>query len=282
MVLFMGEINVKNLFDLGGKVGVITGGAQGLGLHAAQALAEAGANIVLTSRNIEKAQSAAVLIEASQKVKAIGLPLDVTSEESWEQLVNKTLEAFDRIDVLINNAGGRRVSIDNTNRKDPGEMFLEGRSLADWQYTMDVNLTGVFLGCRAVAPVMKKAQCGKIINMASIDGIRARDLRIYKGTGLNPTVPDYLACKAGVINLTRGIAVALAPYGINVNCISPGGFFRGQPEEFVRNYENKVPLGRMGCDGLDLKGAFVFCASAASDYMVGHNLVIDGGFTIWA
>ena len=278
----MGEINVKNLFDLGGKVGVITGGAQGLGLQAVQALAEAGANIVLTSRTIEKAQNAAAFLEASQKVKAIGLPLDVTSEESWNQLINKTLEAFGRIDVLINNAGGRRVTIDNSNRKDPGELFLEGRSLADWQYTMDVNLTGVFLGCRAVAPVMKKAQCGKIINLASIDGIRARDLRIYKDTGLSPTVPDYLACKAGVINLTRGIAVALAPYGINVNCISPGGFFRGQPEEFVKNYEYKVPLGRMGCEGQDLKGVFVFCASVASDYMVGHNLVIDGGITIWS
>ena len=282
MVIFMKEVNVKGLFDLGGRVAVITGGAQGLGLQAAQALAEAGANIVLTSRTLEKAGDAADSIEKENKVKASGFMLDAASEESWNQLMEKTMAAFGKIDILINNAGGRRVSVDKSNRKDPGELFLEGRSLADWQYTMDVNLTGVFLGCRAVAPVMKKARSGKIINLASVDGIRARDLRIYKDTGLSPTVPDYLACKAGVINLTRGIAVALAPYGINVNCISPGGFFRGQPEEFVKNYEYKVPLGRMGQDSLDLKGAFVFCASAASDYMVGHNLVIDGGITIWS
>jgi Dehydrogenases with different specificities (related to short-chain alcohol dehydrogenases) len=282
MTIHMKELNVKNLFNLNGKVAIITGGAQGLGLQACQALAEAGADIVLTSRTIEKSQNAAYQLSTSQNVKALGLSLDVTSENSWNQLVDGILEAFGRIDILINNAGGRRVSVDKTNQMEPGDLFLEGRSLADWQYTMDVNLTGVFLGCRAVAPVMKKARSGKIINLASIDGIRARDLRIYKDTGLSPTVPDYLACKAGVINLTKGIAVALAPYGINVNAISPGGFFRGQPEEFVKNYEYKVPLGRMGRDGIDLKGAVVFCASAASDYMVGHNLVIDGGFTIWS
>ncbi|MDO8685850.1 MAG: SDR family oxidoreductase [Clostridiales bacterium] len=278
----MKEVNVKDLFDLDGKVAIVTGGAQGLGLQAAQALAEAGADVVLTSRVYEKAFKAAAVFEQEKKVKTLGLSLDVTSEDSWSRLVEKTIESYGHIDILINNAGGRRVSIDMSNKSDPGELFLEGRSLADWQYTIDVNLTGVFLGCRAVAPVMKKAHKGKIINIASIDGIRARDLSIYKDTGLSPTVPDYLASKAGVINLTRGVAVVLAAYGVNVNSISPGGFYRGQPDEFVRNYVKRVPLGRMGREGLDLKGAIVFCASAASDYMTGHNLVLDGGFTIWS
>ncbi len=277
-----GDTHVMKLFSLKGKTALISGGAQGLGLQFAQALAEAGADVVLTSRTLEKAQAAAKTLAEEKGVRALGLCLDVTSEEMWDLAVQKTLETFGRLDILVNNAGGRRVTTGFSAAKDPAELFLEGRSLADWQYTLDTNLTGVFLGCRAAAPVMKKAGSGKIINIASIDGVRARDLRIYIDTGLSPTVPDYLATKAGVINLTRGVAVALAPHGIQANCISPGGFLRGQPEAFVKNYEAKVPLGRMGQDGLDLKGAIVFCASAASDYMVGHNLVIDGGMTIWS
>ena len=277
----MMETHINELFNLKGKVALITGGSQGLGLQAAQALAEAGADIALTSRIAEKAQAAAEELAIAKNVKAIGIALDVTNEDSWKQAVQQVLDTFGHIDILINNAGGRRATTVQIDGQDPAALFLEGRSLSDWQFTMDSNLTGVFLGCRAVAPCMKKAGSGKIINIASIDGIRARDLRIYKDTGLSPTVPDYLASKAGVINLTRGVAVVLAPYGINVNCISPGGFFRGQPELFVKNFEENVPLGRMGRDGVDLKGAIVFCASAASDYMVGHNLVIDGGFTIW-
>ena len=128
---------------------------------------------------------------------------------------------------------------------------------------------------------MKRAGRGKIVNIASSDGIVGRDLRVYENTGLNPTVPDYLAGKAGVINLTRGLACVLAPFGIYVNAISPGGFFRNQPKQFVENYSRQIPLGRMGRDGIDLKGAILFCASMASDFMVGHNLVIDGGLTAW-
>jgi NAD(P)-dependent dehydrogenase (short-subunit alcohol dehydrogenase family) len=274
--------NVKDLFNLEGKVALISGGAQGLGLQFAEALAEAGAAVAMTSRTLEKARAAAQQVASSRNVPALGLCLDVTSEDSWREAVEKTMETFGRIDILVNNAGGRRTTTGFSTSCDPSELFLEGRSLADWQYTIDTNLTGVFLGCRAVSVIMKKAGSGKIINIASIDGVRARDLRIYKDTGLSPTVPDYLATKAGVINLTRGVAVALAPFGIHVNCISPGGFQRGQPEEFIKNYTYKVPLGRMGRDGLDLKGAIVFCASPASDYMVGHNLILDGGMTIWS
>ena len=280
--MILDNTNVKELFNLEGKVALISGGAQGLGLQFAEALAEAGAAVAMTSRTLEKAMAVAEQIASSRNVPALGLCLDVTSEDSWCEAVERTMETFGRIDILVNNAGGRRTTTGFSTDRDPSELFLEGRSLADWQYTIDTNLTGVFLGCRAVSAIMKKAGSGKIINIASIDGVRARDLRIYKDTGLSPTVPDYLATKAGVINLTCGVAVALAPFGINVNCISPGGFQRGQPEEFIKNYTYKVPLGRMGRDGIDLKGAIVFCASAASDYMVGHNLVIDGGMTIWS
>ena len=164
---------------------------------------------------------------------------------------------------------------------DMAAYFLENRLPEDWRRVVDVNLTGVFLGCRSVAPAMKEACKGKIVTIASADGLLGRDLRVYENTGLNPTVPDYLAAKAGVINLTRGVAVVLAHFGINVNCISPGGFFRNQPPRFVEQYTRMFPIGRMGRDGVDLKGAVLFLCSKASDFVVGHNLVVDGGFTAW-
>ena len=276
------RVHVKQLFDLSGQVAIVTGGNRNLGYDAAEALAEAGASVVITSRDRGRAEQAAEKLAASTGAIVLGAVLEVTSEEEWAKLVADTVARFGRLDILVNNAGGRGVVYGEPDPNlDLAAYFLEDRPLAEWRRVVDVNLTGVFLGCRAVAPIMKAAQRGKIVNIASVDGIVGRDLRVYENTGLNPTVPDYLAAKAGVINLTRGIAVVLAPFGINVNCISPGGFFRNQPPRFVEKYTQMIPLGRMGRDGVDIKGAVLFCASPASDFMVGHNLVLDGGFTAW-
>ncbi|MFC4601112.1 SDR family NAD(P)-dependent oxidoreductase [Cohnella hongkongensis] len=275
------RVNVKTLFDLTGKVALVTGGSN-LGYDAAEALAELGATVVLTRRRLAEAEETAARLAADTGAEAIGMALEATDEANWRRAVADVVERYGKIDILINNAGGRKVSVvPESVEDDPSFEFLETRLLEDWKYTMDANLTSVFLGCRTVAPYMKKARSGKIINMASIDGIVGRDLRIYPGSGLSPTVPDYLASKAGVINLTRGIGVSLAPFGIYVNAISPGGFYRAQPEAFVENYTKLVPLGRMGRDRIDLKGSVAYLASGASDYTVGHNLVIDGGLTSW-
>lgn len=274
--------HIRELFDLTGEVAIVTGGSRNLGYDAAEALAEAGARVVITARDQARAEEAANRLAAQTGVTVVGAQLEVTDEAAWATLVAETVHRFGRLDILVNNAGGRGVVYGEPDpHLDMAAYFLEDRPLAEWRRVLDINLTGVFLGCRAVAKVMKAARKGKIINIASIDGMVGRDLRVYEQTGLNPTVPDYLAAKAGVINLTRGIAVVLAPFGINVNCISPGGFFRNQPPRFVENYTRLTPLGRMGRDGVDLKGAIVFCASKASDFMVGHNLVLDGGFTAW-
>lgn len=275
------RVNVKNLFDLTGKVALVTGGSN-LGYDAAEALAELGATVAVTRRHKAEADSTAALLAADTGAEVIGIELEATDEASWKRAVDELIEQYGKIDILVNNAGGRRVSVvPETIEDDPSFEFLETRLLEDWKYTMDANLTSVFLGCRSVAPHMKKARSGKIINIASIDGIVGRDLRIYPGSGLSPTVPDYLASKAGVINLTKGIGVSLAPFGIYVNAISPGGFYRQQPDQFVENYTKLVPLGRMGRDRIDLKGSIAYLASGASDYTVGHNLVIDGGLTSW-
>lgn len=275
------RVNVRQMFDLTGKIALVTGG-NNLGYDAAEALAELGATVVITRRRQEEADKTAARLAADTGAAVTGMELEVTDEESWKKVMGDLITQYEKIDILINNAGGRKVSvIPDTIEGDPSFEFLEMRLLEDWKYTMDANLTSVFLGCRTVAPYMKKARSGKIINMASIDGIVGRDLRIYQGSGLSPTVPDYLASKAGVINLTKGIGVSLAPFGIYVNSISPGGFYRTQPDQFVENYSKLVPLGRMGRDRIDLKGSIAYLASAASDYTVGHNLVIDGGLTSW-
>lgn len=276
------RLHIDQLFDLTGEVAIVTGGRRNLGYDAAEALAEAGAHVVVTSRDLARAEDAARQLTADTGVEAGGAQLEVSNEAEWDQLVEETVQRFGRLDILVNNAGGRGVTYGKPDPDlDLAAYFLENRSPEEWRRVVDVNLTGVFLGCRAVAPTMKRAGKGKIVNIASVDGMVGRDLRVYEDTGLNPTVPDYLSAKAGVINLTRGVAVVLAPYGVNVNCISPAGFFRNQPEGFVEKYNQMIPLGRMGRDGVDLKGAVVFSASPASDFMVGHNLVIDGGFTAW-
>jgi len=273
---------IQELFDLTGQVALVTG-ASNLGYDAAEALIELGAVVYLTRRNAEEAVRTASRLADATGGDARGIALEATDEQDWKRAVDAIVQECGKLDILINNAGGRRVGNDPpvSLTDDLIERFLEAREVDDWQYTLESNLTSVFLGCRTVVPHMKERHSGKIVNIASIDGIVGRDLRIYPGTGLSPTVPDYLAGKAGVIGLTRGLAAVLASAGIYVNSISPGGFYRGQPDEFVNRYSRLVPLGRMGRDRIDLKGAIAYLASPASDYTVGHNLVVDGGFSAW-
>ena len=147
---------------------------------------------------------------------------------------------------------------------------------------IETNLTGMIYCCREFGRAMADRHTGKIINLASVAGVVGRDRRIYQRSGMNGQPVDYAASKAGVIGLTRDLAAMLAPLGVHVNSISPGGFARGQPETFIDNYSDRTPLGRMGRDGIDLKGAILFLAAPASDYVTGHNLVVDGGFSICA
>jgi NAD(P)-dependent dehydrogenase (short-subunit alcohol dehydrogenase family) len=144
------------------------------------------------------------------------------------------------------------------------------------------NLVGTILMCRAVAGGMMTRRAGKIINISSIAGLVGRDRQIYADAGMTGQPIDYAAAKAGVIGATLDLAAWLGPYGIRVNAISPGGFGpRALNKQFVNAYSGKVPLGRMGRDTIDIKGAALFLATSASDYVNGHNLVVDGGFSVW-
>lgn len=265
--------HIQELFDLTGRVAMITGGAQNLGLDMAEALGEAGAHLVITSRDLTKAERAAAALQEYLPVRILPLQLDVVNEDSVAAAFARVLEEFGRLDVLVCNAGGARLT---------GEASTEKMSVADWDYVIAVNMRGTFLCCRAALPIMKQQGQGSIIVIASISGMIGRDRSVYEGSPeMIPNMSCYSAAKAGLIGFMRDLAAENGQYGIRVNAISPGGFERGQPQEFIRRYCQQTPLKRMGKDGVDLKGAIVFLASDAAGYVTGVNLPVDGGFTCW-
>lgn len=263
---------IHQLFDLTGRTFLVAGGARNLGRDIATALAEAGANGVITSRNEMMAKSTAQEISEDTGQRIIGLALDATNENEVEHLFTETLQRLGRLDILVNCVGGGALVGTSTQ--------FEKQPLEEWELLHQSNLTAPYLLCKHASMRMKNQGSGSIINLASIAGIIGRDRRVYP-EGMSPQSVAYASAKSAVIGFSRDLAAYLGPYGIRVNTISPGGFERGQPESFIKGYSDKVPLGRMGRDGVDLKGAALFLASEASAYITGHNLVVDGGFSIW-
>ena len=257
-------MNVKQLFDLTGRVAIITGGSIGLGRQMAEGLAEMGAHLVLCARKRERCQEAA---EELQKlgVKALALACDVKSPASIQEVVDTALARFERIDILINNAG---ISWGAPTEQMP---------LEDWTKVLDTNLTGTFLCAQAVGKVMIKQGRGKIINVASVAGLGGAQRGTVQAIG-------YHASKGGVIAFTKDLACQWAAHNIQVNAIAPGWFPTHMSGWVIEHKKEllleQIPLRRFGSDH-DLKGAAVFLASAASDYITGHVLVVDGGQTAW-
>jgi NAD(P)-dependent dehydrogenase (short-subunit alcohol dehydrogenase family) len=270
----MAQPTIHELFDLADKVSLVTGGARNLGFDMATALAEAGSDVAVTSRRLENAQRSAQQIADDTGRKVVGLACDVRYEEQVEAVVDTVLAEFGKINILVNNAG----NVVSTPENKP----LESRPVEEWEHTVDVNMKGVFLCSKhVVAKAMKPAQQGVIINLGSVAGMGGKDHRVYVGTDMGGATIDYAASKGGVINMTHEMACYLAQYNIRVNCISPGGFWRGHSERFTQQYSYLVPMGRMGQDGKEMKGPVVFLASEASSYVTGINLVVDGGMMAW-
>ena len=261
---------IQQLFDLTGRVAIVTGGAGLLGKQFSQALAEAGAKVVIASRNQETCQAWVDQLRAGG-YDALALPLDVTDPESSKALVAATLAHYGRLDILVNNAYTRGVPAP------PEELTPEA-----WRTWIDAGLSGAFYCAQAAAHPMLAQGSGAIINIGSIYGVGGTDVRMYPpGMPVNASAA-YGAIKGGIVNLTRSLAVVWAAKGVRVNCISPGGF-PGDGiinEEFAQNFQAKIPLGRMG-NSTDLKGAVVFLASDAAAYVIGQNLLVDGGWTAW-
>jgi gluconate 5-dehydrogenase len=270
----MAVSSVRELFDLSGRTALVTGGARTLGYDMALALAEMGADVSITSRKIEDAEKSAREIARLTGRKTLGVACDVRLEDQVQSAVDAVLKEFGKIDVLVNNAG----NVVSTPQNKP----IEQRPTEQWDFTLDVNLKGVFLCSKHVVDkAMKPACSGVIINMGSVAGMLGKDHRVYDGTTMGGVTIDYVAAKGGVIAMTREMACWLAQYNIRVNCISPGGFWRNHTETFTRQYSNLVPMGRMGEDGKEIKGAVVFLASETSSYVTGINLVVDGGMSAW-
>ena len=264
--------DIQRLFDLTGKVAVITGGAVNLGFDAAGVLAAAGCEVVITSRDTERATSSAAELTARYGHAALGVQLDHTQPEEVARVLEQAINWQGLVDIAVNNAGGSAG-------KAPGDFFV--RPPDDIRRLVENNLLGPLYCSREIGRHMAGRGAGKIINIASMAGLMGRDRRMYERSGLREQPVEYAAAKAGVIAMTMDLAGLLSPRGVCVNAISPGGFERGQPAEFIRLYSDRTPLGRMGRDGFDLHGAVLFLASPASDYVTGQNLVVDGGFSIW-
>lgn len=262
------------LFDLTGRTFLVVGGARHLGRDMAMALAEFGADGVVTSQQRESAVRAGAEIGAATGRKILGLQLDATNELDVRSAVDVIRQSFSRVDILINAVGG------GGGGSGVQAPELESRPLEEWETVQRTNVTAPFLICKHVVPLMIAQGSGSIINLASVAGLVGRDRRVYPN-GMTPQSIDYGAAKGAVIGFTTDLAGYLGPKGIRANVISPGGFERGQPKEFIAAYSDRCMLGRMGRDGIDLKGAAVFLASDASAYVTGHNLVVDGGFSRW-
>lgn len=266
-------MTIPEMFDLRGTVALVTGGARHLGFDMADVLAEAGCDVAITSRKLVQAQAAAEKLRGTRCRDVLPLALDVADPAQVKAMAQQVRAWKGRADILINNAGGSPGSGPNLFERKPEEI----REL------LAVNLLGTMYCAQEIGQLMVAQGHGKIINIASIAGVLGRDRRMYDRLKMRGQPIDYAAAKAGIIGLTRDLAAVLSPQGVHVNCISPGGFARdGMNPDFVKAYSDRTPMGRMGREGsCDLRGATLFLASPASDYVTGHNLVVDGGFTIW-
>ncbi len=254
---------MENLFDLTGKVAVVTGASSGLGADAALAYANAGADVALLARRLEKLNDVKAAIEATGH-KAIAIACDVTKEESVKAAMETVLTAFGHIDILLNNAGiALRGGVDSMAEE-------------DWDKSFDTNVKGIFLASKYVVPHMKERGYGKIVNIASVNAVIAdkHDMFIRH---------SYNASKSAVLGLTKGMAASYARYGITVNAIGPalfesemtaGTLFKS--EQFLNAYNAANPAGRPGNKG-ELNGTILYFSSDTSSYVQGQFIIVDGG-----
>ena len=271
----------KELFALDDKVALVIGGRGTIGSRFCAAFHDYGARVF--SADLERPTSISYSDTSEGPSDIVQRNVDVTQPESVDRLVNDIVEAESRIDILVSSV---------TAKCDDFYKPFTDCSLSGWQMVLNAELNGVFLVAQRVGRVMEQQNQGSMIFMSSIYGVVGNDQRIYEGSNLDELHQKekgkrvyshavYAAAKGGIIALTRYLAAYWGAQNIRVNCISPGGLTHpGENTEFVKRYSEKVPMGRKA--GLDeITGSAVFLASDASSYVTGHNLVVDGGWTIW-
>ncbi len=256
-------------FSLKDKIAVVTGGAGLIGKSVAIGLAQAGAKVYVADIN----EKAGIEIEKQNKnsdLKLKWIELDITDVSSISSCINKVVKEDKRIDIWVNCAYPRT--------SDWSDKF-EDIKYESWKKNVDMHMNGYFLCCQKIAKQMKKQKKGSIINFSSIYGVVGPDFSIYEET--NTTMPAaYSAIKGGIITFTKYLSTYYAKHGIRINAICPGGIYDNQPQAFVKKYEEKTPLGRMGKPE-EIASSAIFLASDASSYITGHVLMIDGGWTAW-
>jgi NAD(P)-dependent dehydrogenase (short-subunit alcohol dehydrogenase family) len=253
-------------FSLRGRVVVVTGASGQLGTSISMGLAELGASVALVDKDLAGARKLLPQLEMGAGQVHKVFQVDLTDKRAVAELQGAVSEHFGRVDTLVNNAG---IGVFTP---------FEERTEEELSSVIDINLGGT-LHCIDAFREALGTTSGSIINIASIYGVVSPDPRVYGDSGRNSS-EIYGATKAGVVHMSRYFAVHLAPLGIRVNSISPGGVFAGQAKDFVDAYENRTPMGRMA-NAEDIQGAVAFLASAAAGYVTGHNLIVDGGFSAW-
>ncbi|HEX7296671.1 MAG TPA: SDR family oxidoreductase [Pyrinomonadaceae bacterium] len=262
---------LKELMDLSGRVALITGGSGYIGSTAGQSLAELGARIAVLDIDQQKCDAVAAELTATHKVDCAGFGVDLSTIDEVTTVPARVKERFGRLDIIIHSA----AYTDNV----PGwAVPFEEQSVGPWDRAMRINTTAAFLLVQAAKDLLVQSQSGSVLFVSSIYGVVGPDMRLYEGTGMN-NAAGYAATKGGLLQLMRYLATVLAPH-VRVNAISPGGIWRNQPELFHERYKARTPLGRMATEQ-DLKGAIAYLASDLSNYVTGHNLIIDGGWTAW-
>lgn len=264
---------IDRLAHLKGRRALITGAAGGLGRVFADTLAELGADLYLVDRAGSELHALERDLRERRQVDVACFECDLEQQEQRAQLIDAVKSRDAGLDVLINNAAFVGAA-----SLQGWAVSFERQSIDTWRRAFEVNLTAVFELCQAFAPELAKSEGGCIVNIASIYGEHGPDWRLYEGTAMgNPAA--YGASKGGLIQLTRWLSTTLAP-AVRVNCLSPGGIGRGQPEAFVERYTSRTPLRRMATED-DFRGAIAYLASDLSRYVTGHNLVVDGGWGAW-
>lgn len=259
-----------NIFRIDDKIAIVTGGAGYFGKPISKALAEAGAHVIIASRDRNKCEAYASDLRENG-LKAEGMSLDLANEKSIENFVKDVCNKHGTIDILVNNAVSRE-----------GMKDLEQLSKADIEKAQAINSTGLILLTKSVVKMMRKQNAGNIINVSSIQGSVGPNFPVYGKTGMSSPV-NYTYDKWGMVGFTKWLANYYGKFNIRANCISPGGYGPGigtGRDEFIENYKRLTPLGRFAEDD-DIRGPIIFLASEASSYITGHNLLVDGGWTNW-
>ena len=264
---------VYEIMSLKGRRALVTGATGHLGIVICETLRELGADLILIDRDQNELEKLADLLKEKQCAEVKIICTDLEKEEQRDHLIQQVVENCSNLNVLINNA-----AFVGTSNLEGWAVPFEEQSLETWRRAMEVNLTAPFHLIQKLTPLMRCSEGASIINMGSIYGVLGPDWSFYEGTNMaNPAA--YAASKGGLMQLTRWLSTTLAPE-IRVNAIAPGGIFRNQPNEFIKKYQERVPLGRMAKE-TDFRGGIIFLVTDISAYCTGQILTVDGGFGIW-